>query len=286
MQVDAEEIVLNLPNRSIAALAWGPKNGKPILALHGWLDNAASFIPLAPYLKDFRVIAIDFPGHGLSSHLPDGIYFHFVDYVADVVNIIDYLGLEKCAILGHSLGAGIATLVAGVFPERITALGLIDGIGPISVTEQQMPEMMGKAITEYAHLPKKKLTIYKNAEEASQARLKASTMKISSVNLLVARGLKAVDQGFVWRTDPRLLCKPLVMFTEAQIAPFLSKISSKTCLLRPSPGWPFDEKLFTARINYLQNIEVHRIKGEHHIHMDEPEIVGPLLHEFFTRVLS
>ena len=284
--LEAEELTIQLPSCEVAALAWGPSTGKPILAIHGWLDNAASFIPLAPFLQDFRFIAIDLPGHGLSTHLPDGVYFHLVDYVANVVSIIDSFGWKKCALLGHSLGAGLSSIVAGVIPERINALGLIDGIGPITINEQQMPEMMRKSITEYEHLPNKKLTHYKNEQEAIQARLSASKMKMSSVELLVARGLKSVEQGLVWRTDPRLLCKPLSMFTEAQVAPFLTKISSKTCLFRPSPGWPFDEKIFTSRINYLQDIEVHRINGDHHVHMDNPELIGTPLKDFFKRALS
>lgn len=283
--LDAEDLNVKLASGNVAGLAWGPADGKPILALHGWLDNAASFIPLAPYLQDFRLIAIDLPGHGLSAHLPSGAYFHLVDYLADVVSIIDSFGWKQCALLGHSLGAGLSSIVAGIIPERINALGLIDGIGPITINEQQMPEMMRKAIAEYAHLPDKKLTCYANKKEATEARLSASKMKMSSVELLVERGLKSVKQGFMWRTDPKLLCKPLTMFTETQVAPFLRQITSKTCLLRPSPGWPFDEKIFTSRINYLQDIEVHRINGDHHIHMDNPEIVGPLLKDFFKRAL-
>jgi pimeloyl-ACP methyl ester carboxylesterase len=279
----AEEFTIEFPNKSIAAIAWGPKNARPILALHGWLDNAASFLPLAPYLKDFRVIAIDLPGHGLSSHFPPDSYFHFTDYVPDVINVMNYLGWQQCALLGHSLGAGIASLIAAVMPERVNSLGLIDGLGPMSISEQQMPDLMRKAIDEYFRLPNKSPPLYKTKEEAIQARLTASKMKFSSVEILVNRGLKAVDGGFMWRTAPILLCKPLTMFTEGQVAPFLKKITSRTCLFRPSPGWPFDEKLFAARIGLMQNIEVHRINGDHHIHMDNPESIGPLLQEFYRR---
>lgn len=278
-----EEFNIKIPNKLIAAVACGPTNAKPILALHGWLDNAASFIPLAAHMPDFRLIAIDFQGHGLSEHAPAGCYFHFEDYIADVINIIDSLGLQQCSLLGHSLGAGIASIVAGVIPERITALGLIDGIGPISINEDQMPEMMRKSINEYAKLAEKKLTLYANKDDAIKARLSASKIQKSSVELLVSRGLKDTGKGFIWRTDPRLMLKPLALFVESQISAFLKNISAKTCLLRPSPGWPFDENLFTSRIHFLKDIEVHRIPGDHHIHMDNPAVVAPILNEFFKR---
>lgn len=55
----------------LSALQWGQPDAPPLLALHGWLDNAASFARLAPLLaKHRRAIALDMPGHGHSAHLP------------------------------------------------------------------------------------------------------------------------------------------------------------------------------------------------------------------------
>lgn len=282
---NAEEITIQINDSKVAAIAWGPTNGKPILALHGWLDNAASFIPIAPYLEQFRFVAVDLPGHGYSDHQPKNTYFHYEDYAPDVIKIIDFLGWKKCALLGHSLGAGVASIIAGAMPERFTAIGLIDGIGPISISAQQMPEMMCKSIEDYIALENKKLTYHASQTEAIKARLKASKMTSAAAELLVTRGIKATDHGLVWRTDPRLMIKPLTLLSESQIAAFLKNVTAKTCLLRPSPGWPFDEKTFTARIGYFQDIEVHRIDGDHHIHMDSPEVVGPILQEFYKRYL-
>ena len=61
---------LSLPTQRgvIQALQFGNPNGKPVLALHGWLDNAASFIPMAPYLAEHNLVAIDMLGHGGSTH--------------------------------------------------------------------------------------------------------------------------------------------------------------------------------------------------------------------------
>jgi pimeloyl-ACP methyl ester carboxylesterase len=284
--LEPEQINIDLPNINVAALAWGPKDGMPILALHGWLDNAASFIPIATYLSNFRLIALDLPGHGYSDHRPAGAYFHFYDYAPDVLSIIDHFGWDKCALLGHSLGAGVASLLAGVFPERISALGLIDGLGPLAVSEQQLPDMMRKSIEEYSNLINKQLTVYPDKDAAVKARLSANKMEYSSAELIVHRGLKEHAEGFIWRSDPRLLVKPLIMLCESQIEEFLKRITTKTCLLRPAPGWPFDEKILTNRIALLNDVEVHRIEGEHHIHMDKPELVGKLLQEFFNRVLK
>ncbi|NVK25415.1 MAG: hypothetical protein HWE10_10850, partial [Gammaproteobacteria bacterium] len=60
---------LALPQGNIAALQNEPKDGQePVLALHGWLDNAASFIPLIQNIPTVNWTAIDLPGHGASFH--------------------------------------------------------------------------------------------------------------------------------------------------------------------------------------------------------------------------
>lgn len=281
--MQAQEIHIEIPSGTLTALTWGPANGKPILALHGWLDNAASFMPIAKYFADYRFVAIDLMGHGRSTHPPKGIYFHYIDYVADVVAIMDKMQWDKCSLLGHSLGAGIATIVAGAVPDRIRALGLIDGIGPITLEEPQFPDLIQKSLRDYAKLPQKKLPVYPNISDAVQARLQVSKMHKRSVELLVHRGTKQVSGGYTWRTDPRLLCSPLIMYTEDQIPPFLRRIQCNVCLIRPSHGWPFDDKVFASRIRYLDNVEVHRVNGEHHVHMDHPDPVGPILNNFFQR---
>lgn len=283
--LQAEDIQIEIPRGTIKALAWGPKNGKPILALHGWLDNAASFIPIAKYFHDYRFIAIDLMGHGHSTHPPQGTYFHFIDYVADVVAVMDKMSWEQCALLGHSLGAGIATIVAGAIPDRVCALGLIDGIGPITLEEPQFPDLLKKAFRDYARLPAKKLPIYSNVDDAVQARQQVSKMHKQSVELLVNRGIKEVTGGYTWRTDPRLLCSPLIMYTENQIPFFLQSIQCNVCLIRPSNGWPFDEKVFADRVRHLDNIEIHKIDGEHHVHIDHPDTVGNALKNFFQNTI-
>mgnify|MGYP006388282055 CR=1 FL=1 len=64
-------------NLQLAGLSWGEPGEKPLLALHGWLDNAASFIPLLPLLEKYHVVALDFAGHGGSEHRAAGYDYVF-----------------------------------------------------------------------------------------------------------------------------------------------------------------------------------------------------------------
>ncbi|MCB1637058.1 MAG: alpha/beta fold hydrolase, partial [Xanthomonadales bacterium] len=126
----SEELELKTPYLRLAARAWGPLDGVPVLALHGWLDNAASFDALAPLLPNVRLVALDLTGHGRSEHRPPGIHYHFVDFIPDVVAAADALGWDRFALLGHSLGGGIASFVAATLPERIDRVAMIEGLGP------------------------------------------------------------------------------------------------------------------------------------------------------------
>ncbi len=114
-----KEIAVDAAGLSLVACVHGEDDAPPLLALHGWLDNAASFAPLATHLHGHRLIALELPGHGRSAHLPAGAFVHYgmADYVAAVLAAADALELDTFDLLGHSLGAGIASLVAAAAPD-------------------------------------------------------------------------------------------------------------------------------------------------------------------------
>lgn len=143
---DTEELVVDLPSGlKLAAKGWGPPEGPKVLALHGWLDNAASFDTLAPLLPGIRLVALDLAGHGLSQHRHPTAGYEFVEWVPDVLWAATALGWDRFAILGHSLGAGIAPLVAAAAPDRLDRLVLLDGLGPPSPpTSADLPRSRGR----------------------------------------------------------------------------------------------------------------------------------------------
>ena len=117
-----------------------------MLALHGWLDNAASFLPMAPFLGTLELVAIDLPGHGRSAHLPAGADYSFPGAIASVLDVADALGWERFALLGHSMGAGIASVVAAACPERIEKLVAVEALGALADAAERTVQRMREAV--------------------------------------------------------------------------------------------------------------------------------------------
>ena len=104
---EAKELRLPLPYGHLAAKEWGNPNGLPVLAVHGWLDNAGSFDPLIPYISkphNLHIVAIDEPGVGFSSHKPPGSEYGRWSTLIEMKRVIDFMKWDKCTLIGHSQG--------------------------------------------------------------------------------------------------------------------------------------------------------------------------------------
>ena len=87
-----EPFVLPVAGTTVAGLRSAAAQGTRVLALHGWLDNAASFIPLAAALPGLDLVAIDLPGHGHSAHMPPGTQYNTPGAICHVLEVADALG--------------------------------------------------------------------------------------------------------------------------------------------------------------------------------------------------
>lgn len=267
--------IINIPGLEIAAKTWGDNRLPPMLALHGWLDNANSFDLLAPYLADrFHIIAVDFPGHGLSSHLPECNHYHFVDGVISIIQIIKALDYPAIHLLGHSMGACFASLVAGVINQRILSLSLIEGLGPFSSPEDTCREQLAHYVQTTLISEPIDAKPYKDRETAAIARAKRGHVSLEIARILCNRGVKEENNHFFWRHDRRLLKPTLIRMTEGQILSCLEAINAKTTLIWADNGFAFESKLMDQRVAAVKNIKVCLLSGGHHIHMEKPDAVA------------
>jgi pimeloyl-ACP methyl ester carboxylesterase len=272
--IEPRERRLALPHLTLAAQVWGDDALPPLLALHGWLDNAGSYALLAPLLaKRFRLIALDLPGHGHSDHMATGAHYHYADHVRTVLAAADALALDRYSLLGHSLGAGIASLVAATTPSRIERLWLIEGLGPLGDDGTRTLQRFREALA--PEQSRKPLRLFGSIEQAVDARHLASGLHGDLARPIVARGLAEVDGGWRWRSDPRLTQPSATRLAESQVQALLQGIASPTALLlaRPSTSY-LPAALMQARIDGVENIAVSHMDGGHHLHLEHPATVA------------
>lgn len=275
------EIEINVRGLKIAAKSWNAKSGIPTLALHGWLDNAASFDALAPLLPDCHIIAIDLPGHGFSDHISKSSTLHMMDLAIYSILIAKELGWETFALLGHSLGAAIVNFVAGTMTEHIKWVVAIDALAPLTKAADLAPIQFRGYMEELITKPNKKSPRYASFEEALQARLKANHMDAKSAKILVKRGLKELENGeWTWRTDPRLLMPLAQLLTEEQVLAYLREITAPVCYIKALSGYPFSPETTQNRFNAVKNISLYEIPGNHHVHLDSPDSVATAIQSF------
>lgn len=266
---------ITLPQLQLAALTWGDENLPPLLALHGWLDNAGSFARLAPLLADrYRVIALDLPGHGHSDHLAPGTRYHYLDYVRAVLAAADVLQLDRYSLLGHSLGAGIAALTAAAMPERIERLLLIEGLGPLGDDGSQTLQRFRDALTPRSDNGKP-LRVFRDVAQAVSARSMVSGLPAELVQPIVERGLIETDGGWRWRSDPQLTRPTATRLAESQIHALLHGIEAPTALLLAQPATPYlPSAPMQARADCVADIRVSHLNGGHHLHLEHPQAVA------------
>lgn len=280
----AVERTIEISGLSLAARVHGPDDGLPVLALHGWTDNAATFDRLAPLLPGLRIVALDLAGHGRSSHRV-GAPYHFIDYVADVAAVAETLGWQQFSLLGHSLGAGVAALLAGTWPDRVRRLALIEGLGPMTEPDAGAPARLREALTDELALARRTggpRSGYPDPQVVARRLAAAVQMQQDSAEVLLARGLHEVEPGrWDWRADGHLRMPSRLRMTEAQVEAFLRAIACPTLLLRAQPGIPVDAAYFATRLAWLANLTWVERPGGHHLHLDDPEtvaaVVGPFL---------
>lgn len=275
-----EELTIATPQLRLAARAFGAASGRPVLGLHGWLDNAATFDRLAPLLPEgLRLVSLDQAGHGRSERRGEGVY-HFIDYVADAIAAADALGWGRFSLLGHSLGAGVAALVAGAIPERIERLVMLEGLGPWTDAAAAAPATLRAAMEADVKPPRLSGRGVPDLEAAAQIRKRAGDLSLEAARTLMSRGVVAGPEGLVWAADPRLRAPSRLRLTEAQVVAFLGAIACPTMIVRASRGWPVDPAMEAARVAAIRGVTVARVDGGHHVHLDHPEAVAAAVSGF------
>lgn len=266
MTCSVEEVRLSLPHIELAAHLFGPQGGQPVIALHGWLDNANSFARLAPKLHGLRILALDMAGHGHSDHRPPGAGYGLPDYAHDVLQVAQQMGWQTFSLLGHSLGAIVSVIIAGALPERISRLALIDGLIPPLGEPEGAAQRMGAALQAQLAVSSKRKPVYADSDRAVQARMKGLVaVSRDAAELLAQRGLMPVPGGYTWRSDSRLTLPSPSRLTRTQALSFVNAVRCPAQLVVAEEGMLAQDKALLDSVPFAVTV----LRGGHHLHLND-----------------
>ena len=302
--IDAvENIQYNINGLALSGLAYGNKDDEPLLCLHGWLDNAASFIPLMPYIPNRRIIAIDWPGHGFSSHRTVDAYYHFIDWVYDLLQLFEINQWTNIDIVAHSMGAMVSSAFSAAYPEKVKSLTLIDSIGFLCIdaeeTTQQLRQGLNGRLKRFrtslehstnisnkeTNKPIKKVknkTLYPTIDAAINARVLVSDMSYDEAKIIVERGIIQEGEHYIWRSDSRLRLSSPYRFTLPQAEQLIKDIKCPVQLIYGDSG---SSRVAAGMKNFVplfQQLSTYQLAGGHHVHMEQPQATTTLINAFLA----
>lgn len=219
---------LGLP---IHCLEWGEPNGDPLVLVHGFLDLAFSWTSFVAELyrratQPLWIIAPDCRGHGDSGWVSGGGYYHFPDYVLDLDCVVQTLGVKSFKLVGHSMGGTISLLYTGTFPERVSKLVLIEGVGPVGMHFTDAPLRMEQWIGEIRQRGRNHFRQYSSVE-AGARQLRQTNPRLPELfaTELAQAAMKQTAGGkWIWKFDPLHRTTSPQPFYTAQAVAFLRRI--------------------------------------------------------------
>ena len=266
--IEESEFVVN--GLRIAARQWGRKGATPVLAVHGWLDNAASFYPLAELLEDIHLVAVDCAGHGRSGQRSDDSAYNIWQEIGELFAVMDQLGWQQCNLVGHSRGAAISALMAGTFPDRVAKLVLIDGMVPAAFDPRSAHKQLAKAILEHQRYRNHRPSYFSSFDEAVAARANGFlAVEPEAAALLAERGVSESAEGFYWHSDQRLKAASELKLSSDNLSGFLAAITAPTLLIEAEKGVLAGREQERKLFDDVANLQIECVPGGHHLHLEQ-----------------
>ncbi len=254
---------------------WGDSRDRPLLCLHGILNQGAIWGAIAPTLaqQGFWVIAPDLRGHGKSAHLDASGNYQMLDHLADVDALIHQLGISQCAVVGHSMGAVLAAALASARPHIVTTLVMVEPVVPGEETDSAAEQLTTHL--DYLAAPPTH-PIYATWTEACD-RFQASIPGLPRpwAEALTKRLLQSVDGGVQWRWDARLQVRTRFglsggTFTRDRYAQLLQHIQAPTTLLFGQNSDFNRPEDLTFQRTHLPHAQTVTLPGGHHLPLESP----------------
>ncbi len=258
---------------------WGNEGAPPLLMVHGGRDHCRNWDWVAEALRDeYHIIAPDLRGHGDSQWMIGGTY-QLTDYVYDIAQLIHQRQLTPVTIISHSLGGMISLQYAGLYPDHVTKLVEIEGLGfsPKKVAEhyaRPIDDRLGDWIDALRKISGRLPRRYPSLEEAFQ-RMQDENPHLSpeQARHLTIHGINQNEDGtFSWKFDNYVRIFPQTGLSQDQTHALWSRITCPVLHIRGTESWATDPDE-DGRSVHFQNARVVNFEGAghwaHHDKLDE-----------------
>lgn len=278
----------------LAGLWYGPKDSRPIIAFHGRDDNSGTFSTIAPYItKDIALLAIDFPGHGASSHYPDGINYYITDFSGIILLLMDFFKWDKVSLIGHSMGAVVCFIFASIFPDKVDVLISIDTLKPPVENPSTFLKSLRKRIEYNAQYDSAQSLTSFTSQRAEDILFNAfgNLVERKNCRYLLDRLLRKSDLvpgHFVFGRDNRVKFMNPWLYNQEQCMQMASQIKAPYLAIK-AKNFPLfeDEKYHLECLNFLKEnhsqFEYHEIEGTHYLHLNDPKNVSEIINPFIRK---
>ncbi len=275
-----QPLIIQQPFGRLSALKSVQNAPVKLVALHGWLDNLGSVLPILSALPTVPSLTFDWRGHGFSDWATSPQYV-FSDYLHDLHCVLSNESDEPIWLLGHSLGALIATTYAAIYPNKVAGLILIEGLSPLYESPDNVITRLCQNIEGETVSKKTGRQCFDDPLQAILWRSRVNQISCEQITPIVDRGLMQTDLGWQWRYDPKLwLCSPW-RFTQTQAQYLCEQVSCPVLSLVGDKGFtrlrdPLGE------LSWFQRIEQVTLSGGHHCHLQNVILSAKLILDFLS----
>ncbi len=261
---------------------WGDESLPPLLLIHGNRDHARTWDQVAVQLKrEYCVYAVDLRGHG-DSQWSVGSQYSLPEFVLDVAMLGSELRRNPLTVIGHSLGGAVALEYTGVFPQFVSKVVAVEGLGPPVREPVSASSRMRSWIGQMQEFDTRKPRRYATLEEATKRMLEENPHLTGEMaSHLTLHGMRANDDGTrSWKFDNYVRLHSPYEFNIAEAREIWNQIRCPTLLIRGSESWasdPEQDGKATAFHNY-KNVLVK--DAGHWVHHDQLDAFMKVVWEF------
>jgi pimeloyl-ACP methyl ester carboxylesterase len=265
-------------------LEWGRGDGPLVLLLHGFLEHARAWDWVAPLLAvaGYRVVALDWRGHGDSDWVGKGGYYHFADYAADLAFLVRELG-GRAALVGHSMGASAALLYAGTEPERVSALVAVDALGPPDTSPDTAPDRFAAWIGDLTRVGRRATNGRSTTEAVRRLRERFPRFSPEVARHMAVHGTRKRAGRQVWKFDPLHQTSTPQPYYVAQARAFWRRITCPVLYVEGGESMLRLDPADTAeRLDLLRARRVTIAGSGHHPHLECPDAFARVVTDFLS----